>query len=69
MSRIIESKENQMRLQKQFGLALEEKRQAMMVGMLADIADSFALLCDMYAIANGINLEEKTVGEDSAYKQ
>lgn len=68
MGRIIESKENQYRMQKQIGIATEEKRQVLLIGMLADIADSLALLCDLYAMANGIKLEAKEMGEDGVIK-
>ena len=68
MGRIIESKENQYRMQKQIGIATEEKRQVLLIGMLADIADSLAFLCDLYAIANGIKVETKEMGEDGVIK-
>ena len=56
MNRTEESKKNQIKLQNQIGISTEEKRQAMIVGMLADIADSLAILCDLYACANGIRM-------------
>ena len=57
MSRIKESKDNQMRLQQKFGIITEDRRQSMIVGMLADIADSLALLCDLYSLVHGIKLD------------
>ena len=66
MNRVSESKKNQFALQNKFGLATEEKRQSMIIGMLADIADSLALLCDMYAIAHKIKLVDCIAEENNA---
>lgn len=69
MSRVLESKQNLMELQKRFSLNKEDTRQAFAIGILSDIADSLALLCDMYAIANNITMEKRKYGgEDSVGK-
>lgn len=64
LNRSKESKRNQLRLQDQFGIATEGKRQAMIVGLLSEIADSLAILCDLYAFKNQIGGSNFVFDED-----
>ena len=65
-NRQIESKRNQKELQERFSPNKEETRQMLLIGMLADIADSLSLLCDLYALANNLTMETKKLGEEDA---
>ena len=66
MSRIKASKKQQLELQKHFGIDTEEKRQKLTIGILCDIADSLAVLCDLYAMTHGITLADCKMVDDDA---
>ena len=63
MERQIDSKQYQKELQDKYNPNQTEGRQMLIVGMLSDIADSLALLCDLYAIVNNITLKQTSLGD------
>ena len=66
MSRMEQSHRQQIDLQRKYGIATEERRQIVIIGLLADIADSLALFCDMYAKTHDVNLVEETYNASEA---
>lgn len=66
MSRSKESKRYQIELQKKYGNFTEDRRQIMIIGMLSDIADSLATLCDLYASVHHYSLPAMKMEDDDA---